>query len=211
MKNKWYYGTFVALAIIVGIIYVNSNSSKVEVDTDVEDNTGAEDSDEEYNTDSDNNEECNTDNDNNVEEEIEETICVHICGEVVNEGVYNVKEDSRVYEVLELAGGLTKEAATDYVNLARQVKDGEQIIFPSKEQIETGEFDMDDAEEKFVNINTASLEKLTTLSGIGDSRAKLIIDYREEHGDFETIEDIMKVSGIKEGAFNKIKDSIIVK
>jgi competence protein ComEA len=200
MKNKWYYGTFVALAIIVGIIYVNSNSSKVEVDTDVEDNTGAEDS----------NEECNTDNDNN-EEEIEETICVHICGEVVNEGVYNVKKDSRVYEVLELAGGLTKEAATDYVNLARQVKDGEQIIFPSKEQIETGEFDMDDAEEKFVNINTASLERLTTLSGIGDSRAKLIIDYREEHGDFETIEDIMKVSGIKEGAFNKIKDSIIVK
>lgn len=210
MKNKWYYGAFILLVIVVGIIYVSSeNSVSIEVDKDTKDNVeynaGAEDNNEEYNTD---------DEDNNKEdnaEELEKTIYVHICGEVVNEGVYTVKEDSRVYEVLELAGGLTEEAATDYVNLARQVKDGEKIIFPSKEQMETGEFCIDHAEEKLVNINTASIEKLTTLSGIGESRAKLIIDYREEHGDFETIEDIMKVSGIKEGAFNKIKDSIIVK
>ncbi|MCT4687167.1 helix-hairpin-helix domain-containing protein [Vallitalea sp.] len=204
MKNKWYYGAFILLVIVVGIIYVNLESSvSIEVDKDtkdnVENNIGEEDNNEEYNTDEQDN-----------EEKLDKTIYVHICGEVVNEGVYTVKEDSRVYEVLELAGGLTEEAATDYVNLARQVKDGEKIIFPSKEQMENGEFSVEDT-EKLVNINTASIEKLTTLSGIGESRAKLIIDYREEHGDFETIEDIMKVSGIKEGAYNKIKDSIIVK
>ncbi|GMQ56729.1 competence protein ComEA [Vallitalea sediminicola] len=201
MKNKWDYGAFVLLVIMVGIVYANSKSSvSIEVNDEV-------DSNEDTITDS----EDNNYEDTEDAKELEKTIIVHICGEVVDEGIYNVKEDSRVYEVLELAGGLTKEAATDYVNLARQVKDGEQIIFPSKEQIETGEFDTEDAEGKLVNINTASIEKLTTLSGIGESRAKLIKDYREEHGDFETIEDIMKVSGIKEGAFNKIKDSIIVK
>lgn len=201
MKNKWYYGAFVLLVLIVGIVYANSQSSvSIEVNDEV-------DSNEDTTIDSEDNNYEDTDD----VEELEKTIIVHICGEVVNEGIYNVKEDSRVYEVLELTGGLTEEAATDYVNLARQVKDGEQIIFPSKEQIETGEFGTEDAAEKLVNINTASIEKLTTLSGIGESRAKLIKDYREEHGDFETIEDIMKVSGIKEGAFNKIKDSIIVK
>lgn len=202
MKNKWFYGLFLVLAVLIGIYYVQSTDVTIDSnDTSNDGDTITEDIDSDENT------EINTDN----TEEIVNTIFVHICGEVVNEGVYETKEDSRVYEVVELAGGLTDDAATDYVNLARQVKDGEQINFPSKEQIETGEVSIDNLNETLVNINTASIDRLVTLSGIGESRAKLIIDYREEHGDFQSIEDIMKVSGIKEGAFNKIKDSIIVK
>ncbi|GKX31133.1 ComE operon protein 1 [Vallitalea longa] len=203
MKNKWFYGLFILLVMVVGIYYVQSNDVTIDASEDVGDNSNIEAEDTSA--------EENTGNNTDGSEELANTIIVHICGEVVNEGVYETDEDSRVYEVVELAGGLTDDAATDYVNLARIVKDGEQIIFPSKEEIETGEFSTDDVEGTLVNINTASVERLTTLSGIGESRAKLIIKYREEHGDFEIIEDIMKVSGIKEGSFNKIKDSIIVK
>lgn len=203
MKNKWFYGLFLLLVMAVGIYYVQANDVTIDTNEDISDESNIETKD--VGT------EENTDDNTEDSEELPKTIFVHICGEVVNEGVYETNEDSRVYEVVELAGGLTDDAAADYVNLARQVKDGEQIIFPSKEQIETGEFSTDDAEGTLVNINTASIEKLTTLSGIGESRAKLIVEYREEHGGFKTIEDIMKVSGIKEGSFNKIKDSIIVK
>ncbi|MCT4543596.1 MAG: helix-hairpin-helix domain-containing protein [Vallitalea sp.] len=204
MKNKLYYIVGFLIVLIVGIIYTYTTNS-VEVEINNEDGLVNEDSS------SGSKEDIDESKENNEQEEEEENIYVHICGSVAKEGVYTVREGARVYEALELAGGLTEEAVTDYVNLARCVKDGEQIIFPSRNQIEAGEFQYDNEDNNFVNINTASIEKLMTLSGIGESKAKLIIEYREKNGDYKSIEDIMKISGIKQEAFNKIKDSIIVK
>lgn len=138
------------------------------------------------------------------------TALVHICGEVVLPGVYEVKADSRICDVLLLAGGFTEDAATDAVNLAESVSDGMQVVIPSV--AEAGEKGRQELLEKagLVNINTASAEELSSLPGIGKSRAAAIIKYREKEGGFHTIEEIMQVSGIKEGMFEKLEDRICV-
>ena len=135
---------------------------------------------------------------------------VHICGEVNAPGVYELPEGSRIFEAVEAAGGFTEEASEESLNLAGVISDGMQIVILSedeaKRQLEAEEY----MASGLVNINTASKEQLMTLPGIGESRAEDILRYREESGGFETIEDIMKVSGIKDAAFQKIKDSIVV-
>ncbi len=147
---------------------------------------------------------------------------VHICGAVNCPGVYELPEGSRIFEAVELAGGLTEEACSEYQNQAQKVTDGMKIYIPTAEQVESGE-----AEEYFlkeetgvseaastteskVNINTADKELLMTLPGIGESRAESIVSYRETSGGFSKIEDIMQVSGIKQGAYEKLKDKISV-
>lgn len=139
-------------------------------------------------------------------------IVVHVCGQVNRPGVYEVLEGSRLYELLELAGGFTGEAAEEYLNLAAVVKDGQQIYVPGRE--EAAAMPRQQAEEEaktaMVNINTAGVEQLTALRGIGEAKAQDIIRYRESHGAFQKIEDIMKISGIKEAAFEKMKDQITV-
>lgn len=141
-------------------------------------------------------------------------ICVHIAGFVVNPGVYNVAEGARIYEIVRLAGGFLPEADESYLNLASVVFDGQKIMVLSKEEAKTAkpfvsQIDKE-TEKKLININTATKEELMQLSGIGESRALSIISYREKNGDFKKIEDIMKISGIKEAAFEKIKDYICV-
>lgn len=147
----------------------------------------------------------------------EETVVVHICGAVQAEGVYTLPAGSRYLDAVEAAGGFTEEAAEDYLNLATVLTDGEKIVVPTEEEavsLEAEEAAANASEEEesdgLVDINTADREELMTLTGIGEVKADAIIAYREEHGDFETIEDIMNVSGIKEGAFAKIKDQIKV-
>ncbi len=135
-------------------------------------------------------------------------VCVHICGEVMEPGVYTIKAESRVADVLTCAGGFTAEASTTSINLAKKVEDGMQVIIPSVSQVL--EETLSKAEEGMVNINTATEAELATLPGIGSSRARDIISYRESNGGFSTIEDIMKVSGIKEATFVKIQALIIV-
>lgn len=136
---------------------------------------------------------------------------VHICGEVKNPGVYQVPEGSRIFQAVEQAGGFTDEAASRYLNLAELTEDGMKICVPSEEEAEEGGFSLLGEEPPGkVNINTAGPEELMTLTGIGEARAADIIRYREENGGFRTVEDIMKVPGIKEGAFEKIKDQISV-
>ena len=144
---------------------------------------------------------------------------VHVCGEVANPGIYELPAGSRIYEAVKAAGGFTENAAEESVNLASPIEDGVQIRIYSKEEAETlaagaAPFDGFEAsgegKEPVVNLNTATKEELMTLSGIGESRAEDIIRYREENGGFQNIEDIMKVSGIKDAAFQKIKDRITV-
>lgn len=143
--------------------------------------------------------------------QVVQTAYVHICGEVMNPGVYEVPADARICDVLLMAGGFTEAAATDCVNMAEKVADGMQVVIPTVEEAyEAAERAADEAAGR-VNLNTASAEQLCTLPGIGESRAKAIIAYREEHGGFETAEEIMQVSGIKEGMYEKLKELIYVK
>ena len=145
--------------------------------------------------------------------EATEKICVHVTGYVVNPGVYYVPEGSRVFEVIELAGGFLDTADKDYLNQATILNDGQKLHIYSKEEAATANQSISDsgAEQnpnKLVNINTATKEELMTLPGIGESKAESIIAYRQENGGFKTIEDIMKISGIKDAAFSKIKNYI---
>lgn len=152
---------------------------------------------------------------------------VHICGAVERPGVYSLEEGSRVYQAVEAAGGFTKEAAQDYLNQALVLSDGMKLSIPTEEEVRQAEeagtgsdsfltdidgFKTATREEPSgkVNINTAAEEILCTLSGIGSGKAKSIIEYREKNGAFLKIEDIMQVEGIKEGLFQRIKDSITV-
>lgn len=145
------------------------------------------------------------------EEAETEAVCyVHVCGEVESPGVYGLPEDSRIYEAIEAAGGFTDEAAEETLNLAAKISDGMQILVYSRSEAETLPEVSGAGEAGLVNLNTASKEELMTLKGIGESRAEDIIRYREEAGGFSAIEDIMKVPGIKEAGFQKIKDRITV-
>lgn len=152
-------------------------------------------------------------------------IYVHVCGMVQEPGVYGIPEGSRVYEAVEAAGGTLEEGAADFLNLAQEAEDGMKIEVPDKAQAaqwkEAGISFGGSASGKTVpggsaaemtkvNLNRASREELMTLKGIGESRAEDIIRYREEFGDFRTIEDIMNVPGIKEGAFDRLRDQITV-
>lgn len=160
-------------------------------------------------------------------------IYIHVCGAVNSPGVVKVPAGSRVYEAIEQAGGLSQDADSRYINQARLLSDGEQICVPTCDETASvslylaenvsgdgeGRSDTEGAQkgassgtdaEGRVNINTADSALLQTLTGIGESRAEAIILYRETNGPFETIEDIMKVTGIKNALFNNIKDDITV-
>lgn len=138
------------------------------------------------------------------------TIFVYVCGQVVNPAVYELKADARVYEAIELAGGFSREADAAALNLAENMVDGEKIYVPSVGEQAVSAGQPDPKESSLVNLNTATKEQLMTLSGIGEAKAESILSYREKQGAFSAIEDIMKIEGIKEGVFNKIKDSITV-
>ena len=151
------------------------------------------------------------------EESCSSLIKVFVCGAVEQPGVYSVPAGSRLFEAIGLAGGMRADADPDYLNQARVLTDGEQIRVPTRAETEgmetppaqTSAVGGGSSDGK-VNINTADIEELQTLSGIGETRAKAIISYRETNGAFERIEEIMNVSGIKTALFNTIKDDITV-
>lgn len=149
---------------------------------------------------------------------------VHMCGSVNLPGVVRVEEGSRVITALEEAGGFSEEADREYLNLARFLKDGERIYVPSLEEtsvlshkdriagigIDDGSGENDDQKETKVNINKAEVKELTLLPGIGESRAKDIIAYRNKVGAFEKKEDIKNVSGIGDSLYSRIEEFICI-
>lgn len=154
-----------------------------------------------------------------TDSEDEEMIYVYVYGEVNSPGVIGCKKDSRVYEAVVLCGGYTADADESSVNPVRKVSDGQKIYIPHKGEDYSQEIYENDSymtsqeykeTDKRININTATKEQLVTLPGIGASRAEDIISYRSKNGSFKSIEDIKNVSGIKDGAFAKIKDYICV-
>lgn len=155
----------------------------------------------------------------------EETVAiyVYICGAVKTPGVYAMQGDDRICDLIQMAGGFTEEAASDYWNQARPLVDGEMIYVPTVEEAkertdeerETAAAGPGQGEEPAksdgkVNINTASKEELMTLPGIGESKALAILAYREKNGGFSSVEELKEVEGIKDGVFAKIVDFIIV-
>ena len=155
-----------------------------------------------------------------IESGEEEKIFVYAIGAVNKPGVIEVSVDSRLYEVIELAGGLAENADQTAINLAKTVVDEEKIIIPYKEESSTkkenqkiNQLFTETHSNNFgkININTAGVEELQMLSGIGKSTAEKIVNYRNENGKFEKIEDIKNVSGIGDSKFNSIKDKIVIK
>lgn len=138
-------------------------------------------------------------------------IYVYVCGAVKEPGVVLLPEGSRGQDALEAAGGFAEDAAREAVNLAEVLTDGMKLYFPTPEEAMEAEREAQERDAGLININTAGAELLCTLPGIGEARAKAIIAYREEHGAFGSVEEIMQVSGIKDSAYNKIRAFITVK
>ncbi len=171
-----------------------------------------------------------------VEEKTE--IVVDVKGQIANPGVYSLKEGSRVMDAIQMAGGLLEEANTALINLSKKLEDEMVIIIYSNQEIDSlrkeekivykivevekecpdlmnkaciteKKEEISDKEKKRVNLNTATLEELTSLSGIGEAKAEKIIEYRDSFP-FENIEQLKEVSGIGEALFEKIKEDIMV-
>ena len=153
-------------------------------------------------------------------EETEEKIKVHIAGSVVTEGMVELEERARVADAIEEAGGTTADANMNQINLAYKLQDGQKIYIPNQNeeeyQITTNMEGIQSAngttsnETDVININTATQTELELLPGIGPSTATKIIDYREENGKFENIEEIKNVPGIGEAKYENIKNKITV-
>lgn len=164
-----------------------------------------------------------------VREESVEKVYVDIKGEVKNPGIYEVPIDKRIFDVIELAGGVTARADTSVNNLSMKVKDEMVIIIYSKEEVanfsKTKEI-QEVIQEKCsasngmindscidsditsypISVNDATLEQLISVPGLGEVKAKKIIEYRNENGDFKNLDDLKKVSGIGDSTFEKIKE-----
>lgn len=167
----------------------------------------------------------------------EEYIYVDIKGEVNKPNVYYVKVGSRVNDLIKEAGGLTKNANTRFINLSKKIEDGEVIVIYSNKEINDAkknsllevsapcvceevkndacyndniDNNSNNISNKKININTASQSELTSLNGIGEAKAKAIINYRNTNGKFKTINDIKNVTGISDALFSKIKENITV-
>lgn len=172
-----------------------------------------------------------------MQETVQPDIYVHICGAVEDPGVYILAAGSRVYEGVAAAGGFRNDACEDFINQAGILQDGQRLVIPTVEEAEAAKADgsyqtlwqeevqnagthvsgaagmADDPSGSvggLVNINTATESELSAIPGIGAGKAAAIVQYRQENGNFASIEEIMKVSGIKEGTFEKIKDKITV-
>ncbi|WP_054550073.1 helix-hairpin-helix domain-containing protein [Lysinibacillus capsici] len=152
-----------------------------------------------------------------AEEAVMQQVFVEIKGAVMYPGVYELEQDQRIKDVVQLAGGYTENADTQFINHAQKVQDEMVIYIPIKgEQLEEGASSLltlptETNKEQKININKADVATLATLPGIGPSKAQSILTYREENGQFQTIDDLKNVSGIGDKTFEKLKDAITVK
>ena len=166
--------------------------------------------------------EAETDNINTSDEAM--YIYVHVCGAVIDPGVYRIESGARLVNLIELAGGLTGDADGDYINQAMLVEDGQRIYIPTRDEVNSlsegdnittvyitgdiGENQQDTV--PLIDINQADEEAFMSLPGIGQAKASNIMTYRSKKGKFKTIEELMNIPGIKEGLFQQISSYITV-
>ena len=146
-----------------------------------------------------------------------EMIYIHVVGAVKRPDVYIFDHKPRIVDVIKKAGGFKKNAAKNTINMAESLDDGMQLVIPTKSEVNKLEKQRkaDSGNESLaegikVDLNKATRDELMTLSGVGESKADAIIEYRESTGKFKKIEDLMNIPGIKEGVFNKIKEKISI-
>lgn len=153
-------------------------------------------------------------NDKKKPQEESNEVCVYVCGAVQTPGLYYLENGKRIGDAVKMAGGMNEDASVDSLNQAELLSDGQMIKVLTLEECEYQKQENTDEEtgenSGRVNLNTGTLEQLMTLPGIGQSKAESIVSYREEHGKFSSVEEIMNITGIKEGIYNKIKDYISV-
>lgn len=130
---------------------------------------------------------------------------VYLCGAVNKPGIYEIESDTRAFEVIEMGGGLDEEADADVINQASVVSDGQQIRIPY-----IGE-NINIPDDNLIDLNSASVEELCEIPGIGESRANSIIEYREKNNGFKSTEELMNISGIKEATYKKIESYVTVR
>jgi len=181
-------------AVGYGILYINEEKNEINFDNDV----------------------------STIEEPIENIlieknkIYVDVAGEVVNPGLYELDEGSRINDAITIAGGLTQDACLDEVNLAYILNDGIKITIPKKNKNviykKTPVIFAGSSIEgnQLININTATIEELCKLDGIGESTAKKIIDFRNEKGGFKSKEELKNVPGIGDAKYNGLKNDICI-
>lgn len=141
-------------------------------------------------------------------------LTVHIAGAVLSPSVYQLDEGKRVIDAINLAGGASPDANVDSLNLASKLSDGQKIMVPKKGEIITASSQADSSSDSTsqtkIGLNLATVEQLDSLSGIGPVIAKRIVDYRETHGRFTKIDQLMEVEGIGSKKFNQIKDRVLL-
>lgn len=232
--------TILVITIIYGIWKENRGKIKIEnineqaEITDIEDNEKTKNL---HNTTVENNENIKNKETNKTDKN---KIVIYIIGEVKQEGVYELDENSRISDAIEKAGGTKENADLSQINLAYKIEDGMRIYIPKKGELVQDKEKIEDKTQEIVtgkstditnttsvntnlstnkksktdiekiNLNKATQTELETLPGIGPSTAEKIIAYRKENGNFKNIEDIMNVNGIGESKYNKIKDLVSV-
>ena len=143
-------------------------------------------------------------------------IVVEIKGEVANPDVYEISEGSIIRDLITKAGGLTNEANIDKINRADKLRDNQLIVIPNKNELSNANTNINvskegnTAEDGIININTASLEELQKINGVGEVKAKSIINYREKNGGFKSIDEMKNIEGIGDKTFEKMKDQITI-
>ena len=143
-------------------------------------------------------------------------IVVEIKGEVANPDVYQISEGSIIRDLITKAGGLTNEANIDKINRADKLRDNQLIVIPNKNELSNANTNINvskegnTAEDGIININTASLEELQKINGVGEVKAKSIINYREKNGGFKSIDEMKNIEGIGDKTFEKMKDQITI-
>ena len=217
LKDKKKMGILIILAIVLftfGILYLKSGFKELKKN----------DTESIFVDDTENTDISTVTSSNNVKSNKEVTIAVkdksivvEIKGEVKKPDVYTLNENAIVKELIEVAGGLTENADLSNINRAKKLQNHELVYIANKNDItregintnsELNTSNSQGISNNIVNINTATIEQLKTLDGIGDSKAKSIIEYREQNGGFKLKEDIKNVTGIGEKMFEKIKDKI---
>ncbi len=137
-----------------------------------------------------------------------ETVMVYVTGEVNEPGLYQLTPNSRVFDAIKSAGGFTENAEQEAINLAAILEDEDRIVIPSIRR--NSENSSSKQQTHLININTASVEELDKLPGVGPVKAQAIVDFREKFGVFLSTEDLLKVNGINQDLFEQIEDSITI-
>lgn len=205
------YLLLVIILVIAGAVYFFSSQNRHEGEMTDKYDTFEQHSEQGGSTECDNQSE---ENEYTKDTENNSVIYVYICGQVNEPGVKTCAQGTRLYQLIEQAGGMTETADAVKLNLADVLQDGQKIYVPeigeNSDIYMSSDTEEKPADAKKININEATQQQLMTLPGIGESKAADIIAYRTEHGKFASIEDIKKVTGIKDAAFSKIKELICV-